>query len=126
MSVPLTTSGFRVEASTARQLIVDHGGAQVGKGAQFRAQFQEAGLGLEVVRHGFPFGAADGAEEQTVGGFDPGDGLIWQGDSGGINGGTAGEVFAGAKAVAEFAADGFEHAQGLGVDFRADAVAVDH
>jgi hypothetical protein len=64
----VVNQGFRCKAA----------GAQVAVGAELLAQLQDALLRADG-RRGAPFGPADGAEEDGVGGFGSREGLVGQG-----------------------------------------------
>lgn len=63
-------------------------GAQVTVGSHLLAEPQETLLGADGA--GAPFRAADGAEEDGVGGVGGGEGLVGEGGAGGVDGGLAG------------------------------------
>ena len=88
------------------------------------AQWQQGpALWLDVRRQVFPFRATYRTEENGVGSGAGLHGGRRQRVAGGINGGTAYEVFSPGDLKIEFGSDGIEDQDGLGHDFRSDAVA---
>ena len=98
-------------------------GAEVGKESEVLAQRQErAAFGLDVGREVFPFRSADRSEENRIRLLAGLEGFGWQGVSGGIDRGTADEMFTALDREAEFRLGGIEDADCSVHDFRADAV----
>ena len=96
--------------------------AQVGEEAEILAQAQQPGLGPRGIGHVRPFRAADGAEQDRVGGLRPGHRGLGDGDLVGVVGGAADEIGLGLEADAGLAEEGGDLLH-LPHDFGADAVA---
>ena len=99
-------------------------GSEIGEEAEVLAEWEEgSAFRLFGWGHGFPFRAADGAEEDGGGGFAGGDGFVGEGFAGGVDGGAADELVVEGEGEAVFLAGGFEDGEGSVHDFGADAVA---
>ena len=105
------------------ELGVAKGGAQVGEEAEMLSEREKGrAFGLFVGRKGFPFGAADGAEEDGVGVFADVEGLFWKRFSVDVDGDSADAGFGGIEGEPELGPCDIENAEGFGHDFRSDSV----
>ena len=114
---------FALEGGRVDELGEDVGWAKVGEDAEARAEAEETLLGPLVGGEGIPLVAADGGEEDGVGGLARGEGLGGQGHAGGVDRGAAHEALGEVEGDVPLGADLDEDFLRDGHDLGADAVA---
>ena len=112
-----------LERGGLRQRRVADGGAQVGEQVEVLAQAQQAGLGADLVGHLVPFGPADGAEDDGVGGLRLGQRLVRQRHAVLVDGGAADQAGLGLELRLALLVEEGNQPLDLGHHLRADAVA---
>ena len=99
-------------------------GTEIGEKAEVLAQRQQrAAFRLDIRRQIFPLGTTHRPEKDRIRLFAGADGFRGQGMPGGIDRGSTDLMFAAVYDKTGFFGDGIQHAQRLGHDFGADAVA---
>ncbi len=105
------------------ELGVAEGGPEVCEKAEMLSEGEQGrAFGLFVGRKGFPFGSADGSEQDGVGVFADVEGLFREGLSVDVDGDPADAGFGGFEGEPELGTGDFENAQRFGHDFRSDSV----
>ena len=124
--VQTAVDDFRFQRRSVCQLVEDHGRSQVGEEPQLFSQAEQGAFRTFTTRHAVPFRAAYSAQHDRIAGFAYIQRLLRQAGAGGIDGRTACENRGIVEVMSVFFTHFVQHLQGLGHDFRTDAVAGDY